>query len=77
MDSFQGREGALVVYITVSTLETGPGFTSDYRRPNIAITRQVSGLIIVGDINMSGEVVEKHGNPLPKGKGKVMEMKFV
>lgn len=61
VDTFQGREGALVVYITVSTLESGPGFISENRRLNVALTRQVSGLVIVGDINVSGKIVGKDG----------------
>lgn len=69
VDSFQGREGALVVYITVSALKTGPGFLADERRLNVAITRQVSGLIIVGDINVSGEIANNNGRLMSRGRG--------
>lgn len=69
VDSFQGRESALVVYITVSTLNTGPGFLSDERRLNVAITRQISGLIIVGDINVTGKIADKNGNFLAGSRG--------
>lgn len=78
VDSFQGREGAIVIYVTVSNRPSGPGFIANERRLNVAITRQVSGLIIVGDINLTGNIVDEkgrllgndNGNGKGKGKGK-------
>lgn len=54
VDSFQGQEGDVCVVVLGTTKQSGPGFTTDSNRLNVAISRQKSGLIIVGDINTTG-----------------------
>ncbi|KAG8408017.1 hypothetical protein J3459_018283 [Metarhizium acridum] len=55
VDSFQGQEGDIVV-IMGTTSSTGPGFTSDEHRLNVLLSRHRSGLIIVGNIDVAGDV---------------------
>lgn len=52
VDSFQGREGDVAVVIMGTTRRSGPGFTTDEPRLNVMTSRQKSGLVIVGDINV-------------------------
>ncbi|KIE02685.1 hypothetical protein MAJ_00987, partial [Metarhizium majus ARSEF 297] len=56
VDSFQGQEGDIAVIIMGTTASTGPGFTADEHRLNVLLSRHRSGLIIVGDINVTGDV---------------------
>ncbi|KFG84682.1 putative DNA helicase [Metarhizium anisopliae] len=62
VDSFQGQEGDIVMIIMGTTTSTGPGFTSDEHRLNVLLSRHRSGLIIVGDINVTGNV-KNHETP--------------
>ncbi|CAG9982744.1 unnamed protein product [Clonostachys byssicola] len=39
-----------------ATERTGPGFMSSENRLNVLLSRQKSGLVIIGDINIMGEV---------------------
>ncbi|KAG8160927.1 hypothetical protein KVR01_009191 [Diaporthe batatas] len=55
VDSFHGREGVLTFFISISNLESGPGFVSDRNRLNVAETRQQSGLVIIGDKYVMGK----------------------
>lgn len=50
-DSFQGREGLVVVFVMCVTKETGPLFVANINRICVAITRQVGALFVVGDID--------------------------
>ncbi|PKK42305.1 hypothetical protein CI102_12899 [Trichoderma harzianum] len=52
VDSFQGREADIMVVIMGTTREVGPGFTTDRNRLNVMLSRQKSGLIVFGDINV-------------------------
>lgn len=63
-DSFQGQENDIIVIVTGTTAVSGPGFTVDPARLNVAMTRPRSGLIIVGDINTAGQLVDGDGKPL-------------
>jgi hypothetical protein len=53
-DSFQGREGSIAVIITGTRQGFSGGFVSDESRLNVMLTRQKSGLLIVGDKNVTG-----------------------
>ncbi|KAK7428202.1 hypothetical protein QQZ08_005268 [Neonectria magnoliae] len=66
IDSFQGREGDIVVVIMGTTQAVGPGFTTDVNRLNVMLSRQKSGLVIFGDI----DVLAGRGKGKDKGKGK-------
>ncbi|KAG8408794.1 hypothetical protein J3458_019809 [Metarhizium acridum] len=57
VDSFQGHEASIMVLILGTTEKTGPGFSADEQRLNVALSRQKSYLLIVGDINVTGPVV--------------------
>lgn len=74
VDSFQGQEGDIIVYLTVSARSKnglgGPGFIADEHRLNVAMTRQVSGLIIVGDINVAKPLATDDLQLLPPKAGK-------
>ncbi|EHK26790.1 uncharacterized protein TRIVIDRAFT_130542, partial [Trichoderma virens Gv29-8] len=54
VDSFQGREADIMVVIMGTTEEVGPGFTTDQHRLNVMLSRQKSGLLVFGDINVVG-----------------------
>lgn len=47
IDAYQGKEADVVILSTVR--QTGLGFTSDFRRTNVAITRARESLIILGN----------------------------
>ncbi|PON27772.1 hypothetical protein TGAM01_v203539 [Trichoderma gamsii] len=55
VDSFQGREADIIVAIMGTTEAVGPGFTTDEHRLNVLLSRQKSGLLILGDINVLGD----------------------
>ncbi|KAM0254015.1 hypothetical protein ACHAQJ_006985 [Trichoderma viride] len=61
IDSFQGREADIIVVIMGTTQAVGPGFTTIEHRLNVMLSRQRSGLLIFGDINVLGNV-EDSGN---------------
>ncbi|KAK4065102.1 uncharacterized protein Triagg1_8738 [Trichoderma aggressivum f. europaeum] len=63
VDSSQGCEADIVVAILGTTEAVGPGFTTDEHRFNVMLSRQKSGLLIFGDINVLGPV----GVPLGVG----------
>ncbi|KAH8680355.1 AAA domain-containing protein [Ilyonectria robusta] len=69
VESFQGREGDIAIIIMATTKAVGPGFTTDEQRLNVMLSRQRSGLLIVGDINTTGDLKGK-GKDKGKGKGK-------
>jgi superfamily I DNA and/or RNA helicase len=54
VDSFQGREADIMVVILGTTKEVGPGFTIDKNRLNVMFSRQKSGLLVFGDIDVLG-----------------------
>ena len=51
VDGFQGGEKEIIIMSTVRSNEKGKlGFLEDLRRLNVAITRAMKKLIIIGDI---------------------------
>ncbi|KAK7218329.1 hypothetical protein V2G26_006332 [Clonostachys chloroleuca] len=58
VDSFQGREGDIVVAIMVSTEKSGPGFMRCENRLNVLLSRHRSAPVIVGDMNVAGALVD-------------------
>ncbi|KAL6699417.1 P-loop containing nucleoside triphosphate hydrolase protein [Trichoderma pleuroticola] len=58
VDSSQGSEADIIVAIFGTTSAVGPGFTTDEHRLNVMLSRQKSGLLIFGDINVLGNVNE-------------------
>lgn len=64
VDSFQGREGDIAFVVFGTTKAVGPGFTTDEQRLNVMLSRQRSGLVIVGDLHVAGDVEGPHA----KGK---------
>ncbi|KAM0255907.1 hypothetical protein ACHAQJ_005308 [Trichoderma viride] len=69
VDSFQGREADIMVVILGTTKEVGPGFTVDKNRLNVMLSRQKSGLLIFGDIN----VVQQPKTAAARGRGQGKE----
>ncbi|KLU89531.1 hypothetical protein MAPG_08502 [Magnaporthiopsis poae ATCC 64411] len=66
IDGVQGQEADIVVIVFgTDTKSGGPGFTAQPNRLNVSITRQKSGLALVGDIFVCGHVAGE--------KRKVME----
>ncbi|KAL6886055.1 P-loop containing nucleoside triphosphate hydrolase protein [Trichoderma evansii] len=65
VDSFQGREADIVVVILGTTKESGPDYATDSHLLNMMLSSHKSGLLIFGDIDVSGRVDE-----IAKGKGK-------
>jgi hypothetical protein len=55
-DSFQGREGSISVVITGTKDGYSAGWVSNENRLNVMLTRQKSGLLIVGDKNVTGKL---------------------
>lgn len=51
-DSMQGKENDIIVVIFGTTSRSGPGFTSVPSRLNVIFSRQRSGLVLVGDLNV-------------------------
>lgn len=74
VDSFQGREGDIVIAVLVTTTETGPGFMTNENRLNVLLSRQISGLLIVGDVNIMRQLTTDGGEheheDEHEGKGK-------
>ncbi|KAM3460581.1 hypothetical protein NHJ6243_005752 [Beauveria neobassiana] len=68
VDSFQGQENDIIVLVLGTTVASGPGFTVDAARLNVALTRPRSGLIIVGDINAAGPLMDSNGKLNIKAK---------
>lgn len=54
--SFQGQESEIVVAIMATTKQAGPGMTTDDHHLNVMLSRHRSGLIIVGDIHVTGSL---------------------
>ncbi len=71
IDSFQGQEQDLIIVSLVRSNDDGDiGFLKDYRRMNVAITRAIKQLVVIGDSATIGgdafysqflSYVEKHG----------------
>ncbi|KAK3386384.1 hypothetical protein B0T20DRAFT_491693, partial [Sordaria brevicollis] len=53
-DSFQGREGSICVIITGTKLGTSAGWVANENRLNVMVTRQKSGLLVIGDKRVTG-----------------------
>ncbi|KAH7161858.1 putative DNA helicase [Dactylonectria macrodidyma] len=70
VDSFQGQEGDIAIIIMGTNKKVGPGFTTDERRLNVMLSRQKSGLVVVGDINVTGLMSKGKNRCKGKGKGK-------
>ena len=56
VDSFQGREGDIVILVMGTNAVRGPGFTRDPHRLNVMATRQRCGLVIFGDAAVVGDL---------------------
>ncbi|KAI8713769.1 AAA-12 domain-containing protein [Fusarium sp. LHS14.1] len=54
--SFQGQESDIIVAVMATTKQAGPGMTTDEHRLNVMLSRHRSGLIIVGDIHVTGRL---------------------
>lgn len=57
VDSFRGREARIVVLVLCVNAETGPRFTGDAQRLNVAASRQTDFLFIVGDQDTCPKVI--------------------
>lgn len=65
IDCFQGQEADIVIVVMgTRAINPGPGFTKDPHRLCVLLTRQRCGLVIVGDIDVTGPMEKKK-----KGKG--------
>ncbi|KAM0669770.1 hypothetical protein ACQRIU_000165 [Beauveria bassiana] len=73
VDSFQGQENDIIVLVMGTTVASGPGFTVDPARLNVAMTRPRSGLIIVGDINAAGHLMDRNGRLVRNATQKTFE----
>ncbi|RSM00400.1 hypothetical protein CEP52_009150 [Fusarium oligoseptatum] len=60
--SFQGQESDIVVAIMATTKQSGPGMTTDEHQLNVILSRHRSGLIIVGDIYVTGRLGGERNN---------------
>lgn len=56
VDSFQGREGEVIVLVLCVSREMGADFIANPKRLNVAITRQTDALLVIGDIETMGKV---------------------
>lgn len=69
IDAFQGQEADIVIVVMgTRAFNPGPGFTKDPRRLNVLLTRQRCGLVIIGDINVTGAMVKPKNAKGPKLK---------
>ncbi|KAM3447389.1 hypothetical protein MY3296_008784 [Beauveria thailandica] len=73
VDSFQGQENDIIVLVMGTTVASGPGFTADPARLNVAMTRPRSGLVIVGDVNAAGQLMESDGRLSRNSTNKTFE----
>lgn len=56
IDGYQGKEANIVIVVMCTAYpKPGPGSTCDEQRLNVMLTRQRSGLVIVGDIGKGKE----------------------
>lgn len=60
-ESFQGREGNIVLFVLSVHEETGPLFLADPHRICVGLTRHRPALIVVGDI----ETADKAARTVP------------
>jgi hypothetical protein len=58
-DSYQGREGLVVILALVVDSTTGPLFVADPHRICVGTTRHVGALFVVGDINSARDTKDK------------------
>lgn len=52
IDELQGRERQLVILVMTATAETGPGFTANKGRLNVALSRAVEATIMITDADV-------------------------
>ncbi|KAK4149095.1 P-loop containing nucleoside triphosphate hydrolase protein [Chaetomidium leptoderma] len=53
VDAFQGQENDIIIVVMATSFPyPGPGFTTDFRRLNVLLTRQRCGLVVVGDVDI-------------------------
>lgn len=71
VDSFQGQENDIIIVVMGTNTASGPGFTTSEKRLNVMLTRQRCGLLLVGDINVTGAMGQED-----RGKGKAQGKKF-
>lgn len=69
VDSFRGREADIMVVILGTTKEVGPGFTVDKNRLNVMFSRQKSGLLVFGDLDVMNRVQEKKAAQKASARG--------
>lgn len=68
IDAIQGQEGGMVVAITGTTQQYGPGFTADERGLNVMLTRHKSALVIFGDLYVVGSIEQTKVKANPNEK---------
>jgi hypothetical protein len=66
--SFQGQENDIVVVVMGTVARSlGPGCTTQKRLLNVMMTRHRSGLVVVGNINVAGDLLDGDGNRVRAG----------
>ncbi|KAM0468984.1 hypothetical protein ACHAPX_010608 [Trichoderma viride] len=70
VDSYQGQEANIMCVVLGTTKQTGPGFTRNANRLNVMLSRQKSGLIVVGDIKLASFDLNNTNENKGTGKGK-------
>lgn len=74
-DSFQGREGLVVVLCLVVDRHSGPQFVADPHRICVATTRHVGAVFVVGDINSAKDVKDKGEETVRSDVGQVVRLR--
>lgn len=75
VDSFQGREARIIVLVLCVNAETGPRFTGDAQRLNVATSRQTDFLFVVGDQNTCRKVTARQLQGCEGEQGETMSIK--
>lgn len=76
--SFQGQENDIVVVVMgTAARNPGPGFTTQKQHLNVMMTRHRCGLVVVGDINVAGDLLDDEGKRVLTGWGKAHDKRFM